>query len=123
MTIVKAETVPYIEAFRAQAQAGEPDWLTAGREAALARFGSLGFPTRRQEAWRFTDLRPLQRQAFPPAAGGATVSPDALRRYRLDPAAKERVLLFQLIERGVQSRDNCLSLIGNDHQLEIDFFV
>ncbi|HEV8028891.1 MAG TPA: Fe-S cluster assembly protein SufD [Stellaceae bacterium] len=93
MTIVKAETVPYIEAFRAQAQAGEPDWLTAGREAALARFGSLGFPTRRQEAWRFTDLRPLQRQAFPPAAGGATVSPDALRRYRLDPAAHSLVLV------------------------------
>ena len=83
MTIVKAETVPYVEAFRGQMRAGEPPWLTAGREAALARFGALGFPTRRQEAWRFTDLRPLQRQAFPPATGGATGSPEALRRHRL----------------------------------------
>jgi Fe-S cluster assembly protein SufD len=93
MTIVKAETVPYIEAFRAQMRAGEPPWLAAAREAALARFGALGFPTRRQEAWRFTDLRPLQRQAFPPEAGGATPSPDALGRHRLDSAAHSLVLV------------------------------
>jgi len=94
MTIVKAETMPYIEAFRAQARpAGEPQWLVAGRDAALARFGTLGFPTRRQEAWRFTDLRPLQRQVFPPAADGAAVSPEVLRRHRLDSAAHCLVLV------------------------------
>ncbi len=69
-TIVKPETAPYLAAFRDRARdAAEPDWLAAKREAALARFAELGFPTRREEAWRFTDLRPLQRQAFPPAAG------------------------------------------------------
>jgi Fe-S cluster assembly protein SufD len=93
MTIVKAETVPYIEAFRAQAPAHEPSWLAAGREAALARFGALGFPTRRLEAWRFTDLRPLQRQVFPPAAGGASLSPDMLRRYLLQADAHSLVLV------------------------------
>jgi Fe-S cluster assembly protein SufD len=37
------------------------------RRAAMARFGELGFPTRRQENWRFTNLRPLEKTMFPPA--------------------------------------------------------
>jgi Fe-S cluster assembly protein SufD len=31
----------------------------------------MGFPSRRSEAWRFSDLAPLTEQAFPPLAGGA----------------------------------------------------
>ena len=73
--IVKTETVPYIDAFRAGERRDEPAWLTQRREAALKNFGDKGFPTRRQEAWRFTDLRPLQRSAFPPESRSAPVSP------------------------------------------------
>src|ERR1700733_7636708 len=41
----------------------------------------------------------------------------------LDATAEERVPLFQAIERGVQLRDNCLGLIGDNDQFEIDLFV
>jgi hypothetical protein len=41
----------------------------------------------------------------------------------LDPAAEKCVLLFQAIERGVQLRDNCVCLIGDDDQFDIDLFV
>lgn len=58
--LVKTEAVPFIEAFRARPRGNEPAWLTAHREASLARFGELGFPTRREEAWRFTDLRSVE---------------------------------------------------------------
>ena len=91
--IVKSETKPYVEAFRAGPRgAGEPHALAARRQAALARFGDLGFPTRRQEAWRFTDLRPLQRAEFPPSAGTgeARVSLDA---WRLEGNAHRLVLV------------------------------
>jgi Fe-S cluster assembly protein SufD len=64
------ETAPYLDAFRAR-KATEPSWLAARREAALDRFAALGFPSRRAEAWRFTDLRPLERSPFLPRAGGA----------------------------------------------------
>ena len=64
--MVTSDTAPYVEAFRARVAAKEPDWLTASRAGALARFAELGFPSRREEAWRFTDLRPLQRAPFPP---------------------------------------------------------
>jgi Fe-S cluster assembly protein SufD len=68
--IVKSDTAPYLDAFRARPREKEknlPPWVTARREASLARFAELGFPTRRQEAWRFTNLAALQRAAFPPA--------------------------------------------------------
>jgi Fe-S cluster assembly protein SufD len=76
--IVNTETAPYIDAFRARPrEKNVPRWVTARREASLARFAELGFPTRRQEAWRFTNLAPLQRVAFPPAP------PLVPMRYRL----------------------------------------
>jgi Fe-S cluster assembly protein SufD len=75
--MVHPETAPYRDAFRARTD--EPRWLSQGRETALARFTELGFPTRREEAWRFTDLRPLQRATYAPAAPGATAPALPLR--------------------------------------------
>ncbi|HEX4194403.1 MAG TPA: hypothetical protein VHY80_14950, partial [Stellaceae bacterium] len=57
----KPETAPYRAAF---APTGA---LADKRREAFARFETLGFPTRRDEAWRFTNLRPLQEKAFAPA--------------------------------------------------------
>jgi Fe-S cluster assembly protein SufD len=65
MAAVKAEAAPYVDAFRARP--GEPNWLADDRVAALKAFGASGFPTRRDEAWRFTSLRPLSDTIFPPA--------------------------------------------------------
>jgi Fe-S cluster assembly protein SufD len=53
--------------------AAEPAWLRAVRRRALARFGERGFPGRRDEDWKYTDvstiaLRPL-RIAVPGEAG------------------------------------------------------
>jgi Fe-S cluster assembly protein SufD len=67
-TIIKQEAAPYLEAFQSrESDAAEPDWLRDRRAAALERFASLGFPTRRDEPWRFTNLAPLAREAYPPA--------------------------------------------------------
>jgi hypothetical protein len=46
-----------------------------------------------------------------------------LESNRLDLTAEERVLLFQAIERGVQLRDNCFCLIGDDDQFDVDLLV
>jgi Fe-S cluster assembly protein SufD len=76
----KPETASYLDAFRA-APRREPAALAERREAALKNFAEKGFPTRRQEAWRFTNLTPLQRGAFPPAIVSAKTKP------ALDPYA------------------------------------
>ena len=46
------------------ATATEPAWLAGAREAARATYESLPVPTNREEAWRFTNLRGFDPDAF-----------------------------------------------------------
>ena len=66
MSAVKTEAAPYLAAFRDDPR--EPAWLAQSRRAALASFGARGFPSRREEAWRFTNLRALTERIFPPVS-------------------------------------------------------
>jgi Fe-S cluster assembly protein SufD len=43
---------------------GEPDWLSALRREAFARLNARGFPTTRDEAWRFTNVARIVRTPF-----------------------------------------------------------
>ncbi|OYV63877.1 MAG: hypothetical protein B7Z72_14185, partial [Gemmatimonadetes bacterium 21-71-4] len=55
-------------AFAANGAGGAPAWLREIRTVALARFAELGFPTTRQEDWRFTSVEPIVETAFGAAA-------------------------------------------------------
>jgi Fe-S cluster assembly protein SufD len=70
------------EAFGATAasRSGEPAWLEASRKAALARFVELGFPTRRDEEWKYTNPAAIAKVAWQPAEPGraSRASLDAL---------------------------------------------
>lgn len=51
-----------------------PEWLTLHRRDALEHFEATGFPTTREEAWRFTNVGPIAATAFDlasPEAEGA----------------------------------------------------
>lgn len=92
---IKPEAAPYLEAFRTQeGNPTEPDWLLDRRAAALKQFAALGFPTRRDEPWRFTNLMPLSRTVFPPAPRPAP----AKHRLQLEPylmsGASHRIVLI-----------------------------
>jgi Fe-S cluster assembly protein SufD len=54
-------------AFVASRPAGEPERLRELRREAFARFVALGFPTLRQESWRYTDVSAIARTRFKPA--------------------------------------------------------
>jgi Fe-S cluster assembly protein SufD len=41
-----------------------PEWLARHRRQALEAFEAMGFPSTRQEAWRFTNVAPVAGQAF-----------------------------------------------------------
>ena len=56
-----------------------PGW-SAVRRAAIERFAALGFPTTRDEDWKYTNLAPFLKKPFSPAG---TVRAEALRE-RLD---------------------------------------
>jgi len=43
---------------------GEPDWRTHQRETAFSRFRDIGFPTVRQEHWKYTNVAPITSTEF-----------------------------------------------------------
>lgn len=45
-------------------QEPEPTWIAARRQAGGARFEALGFPTRRDEAWKYTDVGAIAKGDF-----------------------------------------------------------
>lgn len=51
----------YLERFTSSA---EPRWLAAKREAALANFERLGFPSQKLEDWRYTNVHEIAEIAF-----------------------------------------------------------
>ncbi|MDA1096839.1 MAG: hypothetical protein O3B84_06240, partial [Chloroflexi bacterium] len=69
LLVKKEETRPYTEAqgsLEAGAFARDPSWVRDLRRSATERFELLGFPTARRgnEAWKYTDVRPMVRKAF-----------------------------------------------------------
>ncbi|MGO9228173.1 MAG: Fe-S cluster assembly protein SufD [Bryobacteraceae bacterium] len=62
MTVAAEQIGNWLEEFTGQ-QPAEP-WLQALRESAFARFTELGFPTTRDEEWRFTNVAPIARANF-----------------------------------------------------------
>jgi Fe-S cluster assembly protein SufD len=62
MTVVAEQIGQWLFEFTRQEPA-EP-WLQHLRERAFARFTELGFPTTRDEEWRFTNVAPIARKAF-----------------------------------------------------------
>lgn len=59
----------------AGARADDAPWLAALRKQATEEFSQIGLPHRRMEAWKYTDLRALDRAGFAPAQAGTTVVP------------------------------------------------
>ena len=68
------------------------DWLRDLRERARARFEETGFPSMREEAWRYTNLAPLMRQVFAPAPAG-----EAVNAPQLEPFAFPELHAFRLV--------------------------
>lgn len=77
MTAVSEQIGAWLAAFTEQAPA-EP-WVQALRDAAFQRFSELGFPTTRNEEWRFTNVSPIARETWPTASSQASI-PEAARQ-------------------------------------------
>ncbi|MBI4195354.1 MAG: Fe-S cluster assembly protein SufD [Betaproteobacteria bacterium] len=56
-------------------------WLNARRGAALERANALTVPTARDEEWRFTDITPLTRIVFRPAAAAPRLGMSDIAQY------------------------------------------
>ena len=74
---------------------GHRAWLLPLRKAGLARFAELGFPTLAHEDWRYTNIAPIARMPFAPAAMPAVSGEagEAIRR-RVGPGLAGSHLVF-----------------------------
>src|SRR5215470_13643511 len=67
------KTESYLESFAPfedSAAAHDQEWLRSIRRSAIARFSELGFPTTRDEDWRFTNVAPIAETSFRLARDG-----------------------------------------------------
>ncbi|MGH7263920.1 MAG: Fe-S cluster assembly protein SufD, partial [Candidatus Rokuibacteriota bacterium] len=91
---VKDQYLADFDAFERNGAAGSPSWLRGLRQAAIARFAELGFPTVREEAWRYTSVAPLVEAGLRPARDEApdTLDADVLARVDLGGARWPRLV-------------------------------
>jgi Fe-S cluster assembly protein SufD len=75
---IAKEENQYQLAFRKLQQPGSnPAWFARLRESALDRFEQLGFPSVKEEEWKYTNVAPITKLAFNPVLG--SVGAEALK--------------------------------------------
>ena len=80
-------------AWAANGASRAPAWLKNLREGGLARFGDLGFPNMKQEAWRFTSVAPIAETTFELANPAAPLPSRAeLEPFLLGDVAPHRLV-------------------------------
>lgn len=93
MTQVADKLQPWLAALEQRPQAG-PRWLQDLRARAAASFAALGFPTVRDEEWRFTSVAPIASTEFTPAGqDAARATEEELSGYLYSDAAHRIVLV------------------------------
>ena len=90
MTEVMEEQNVYQDQFQRLTDRADARWgfLAPVREKAMQRFAELGFPTTKDEEWRFTSVKPIASAAFalPEPGEEAAVDQSAIAPYRFDSA-------------------------------------
>jgi Fe-S cluster assembly protein SufD len=83
------------EAFSKRAPGADAPWIKQLRQEAFARFWELGFPTLRDEDWRFTSLVPLTSQNFRLAtsAGMPVIAHSTIDSFTPDGASTRLVFV------------------------------
>src|SRR5215472_13446171 len=62
---------PYLKQFeRFEKQTNQPSWLFPLRKAGVSSFAEQGFPTLKDEDWRFTNVAPITALPFKPFFDG-----------------------------------------------------
>ena len=93
MTQVAERLQPWLAAVEQRPQGG-PRWLQDLRDRGASRFAALGFPTVRDEEWRFTNIAPIAAAEFRPTGADAVDATDEdLAGYLYSDAAHRLVVV------------------------------
>jgi len=107
----------YLEAFRERRSRGNaksPAWLNELREAGIASFTSLGFPTPKIEEWKYTNLEPIAAFDFSRRAGTRKKisQADLLSEAFADASGTRLVFLNGVYAPELSSRDRLPEGVG-----------
>lgn len=93
---VKGQYLADFKAHAGNGAASGPAWLRAIREAAIGRFGELGFPTTRQEDWRFTSVQAIAEAPFAvrPGTTPSDVPPGTVSQWALTASGDPRLVFI-----------------------------
>jgi Fe-S cluster assembly protein SufD len=81
-----------------------PAWLKDLRASGIARFGDLGFPNMKQEAWRFTSVAPIAEGSFPLAQPPARIPQlEDIRPFLLFEAGYRLVFVDGFFQRSLST--------------------
>ena len=101
MMLNRQETDPYLLDFRHYQKNGAgrgPQWLKELREDAITSFARLGFPTNRNEDWKYTSVGSLAATVFKRDEQGGNdtkaVAEDAIRALSFADAAHNRLVFL-----------------------------
>ena len=84
----KNQYIDHYSGMRASLPGSGLTWLEDARDSALKCFSESGFPSPREEEWRYTNVAPIERKHFQTIAGGsAKVEADRLKPFMLEGAA------------------------------------
>jgi len=100
----------YLEAFRelhsSQPKSGT-DWLERLRGSAMERFSELGFPSVKEEEWKYTNVAPIARMQLHPQAASTSLE---LSDFEL-PETRESQLVF--VNGKLQAEESSVAALGD----------
>jgi len=91
------EADPYLAAFdrfEETEAGGRASWIYPIRKSGISRFAELGFPTLRDEDWRFTNVAPIAQMPFRPVAGSQDhgLKPSDIARFNFMAIPSNRLV-------------------------------
>jgi Fe-S cluster assembly protein SufD len=92
---MSSESNHYTAQFQAFQQNGatkSPSWVNDVRSAALAVFTEQGFPTTKQEDWKYTNIAPIAKSPYQYAASAAAVPADVVKSLLIDGTEQHRIV-------------------------------
>jgi Fe-S cluster assembly protein SufD len=95
MPDVRDSYLSKLENFERQASPGAAGWLKTLRHSAIERFAELGFPTPRQEDWKYTNVASIASLPFERLAPAdlPAIAPSKLKEWLGGPAENRLVFL------------------------------
>jgi len=93
---MSAENNQYISEFKAFQHNGaskSPAWVNDVRTSALTQFTEKGFPTTKDENWKYTNIAPIVKSQFKYSSAAAEVSPDVVKSLLIE-GIEQHVIVF-----------------------------